>query len=598
MGTVARGARIGDSPFLVHEAPRAWLRREKLAHVLIVAAVLNGIAQLCWFWPKAIHQIDIDAMDYTGIAIELKHGLFHSAINGFRSPLISWLIALIPRLSVFTSGKLITISAFFLSGALLYVFTQRLWGSKLVAATAVLLFSFSRGVEFCAIAFISPDFLFTALTLIYSIVLIECLRHDRHWLLLGGVHATAFLAKAFALPWLAVITLAAVIAYPGKGSRIKRLVLSAALPLIAALLWGSILYSKYGVFTTGTQFKTNLLQNTLREYRNHRPPRYAILTDITEFSDEHMVGDPTPPGAWPWHYKIQPGKVVSAIIKAEMTNVPRMIKELVIQANAGIAIAFVCILFAVSDWGDRRGAEIERSFPKIIFLATAALVLAYSMLVVDERYLFPLVPLVIAVGARFLWPEGNFRSTRLSQACCLFVIAGVIWSLTYTSSPFRTQTRDFQQICYRAGNVLKECNANTVISIGRGPFPGHGVGWEASYKSVYFGQKRLIATAENLPAPDHFQPLLADISIALPDAILVWNRDDGSRGQFVNALKSYQYVEAAKIYDQVLGDVGLVIFRNPRQQVADQVSLTDEIRRPVSKRAAVGSKLSTCSKHR
>lgn len=535
MGTIAQQARIGDSPFLVHEPSHPSLRREKLANVLIGAAVLNVVAQLCWFWPKAIHQIDIDAMDYTGIAIELKHGLFHSAINGFRSPLISWLIALIPRLSVFTSGKLITISAFLLSGVLLYVFTRRLWASKLVAATAVLLFSFSRGLEFSALAFISPDFLLTALTILYCIVLIESLRHDRHWLLLGGIHAIAFLTKAFALPWLGVITVAASIACPGKRSRIKRLALSAALPLIVALIWGSVLYSKYGVFTTGTQFKTNLLQNTLREYHNHRSPRYAVVTDISEFNDQYMVGDPTPPGAWPWHYKIKPGTVVPAIIRAEMTNVPRMIKELVIQANAGIAIAFICIPFAISDWDKRCGAEIERSFAKIISLASGALVLAYSMLVVDERYLFPLVPLVIAVGARSLWPEVNFRSTRLIQLCWIFVIAAVIWSLTYASSTFRIQTRDFQQTCYRAGSVLKETNASTVISIGNGPFPGHGVGWEAGYKSVYFGQKRLIGTAENLPAADHFQPLLADISIALPDAILLWNRDDGTRGRFVSA---------------------------------------------------------------
>src|SRR5690348_631464 len=136
MGTMAQRARTGDSPFLVHESSHASLRHEHLAHLVLAAAVLNAIAQICWFWPKAIHQIDIDGMDYTGIAIELKHGLFQSAINEFRSPLISWLIALIPRLSVFTSGKLITISALWLTGALLYVFARGLWDSKLVAATA------------------------------------------------------------------------------------------------------------------------------------------------------------------------------------------------------------------------------------------------------------------------------------------------------------------------------------------------------------------------------------------------------------------------------------------------------------------------------
>jgi dolichyl-phosphate-mannose-protein mannosyltransferase len=562
VGSVAQQPRAVDPLFLVHEASRQLHRREKLAKVLIVAAILNGIAQLCWFWPKAIHQIDIDAMDYTGIAVELKHGLFHSAINGFRSPLISWLIALIPGLSVFTSGKLITISTFLLSGVLLYVFTRRLWDSKLVAATAVLLFSFSRGLEFCAVALISPDFLFTALTLLYCVVLIECLRQDRHWLLLGGIHALAFLAKAFALPWLAVVTLTAVLIRPGNGSRVKRLALSAALPLIVATLWGAVLHSKYGVFTTGTQFKTNFLQSTLREYRNHRSPRYAVLADIAEYNDAYMVGDPTPPGTWPWHYKLQARRFVPAVIKAEITNVPRMIKELVIQANPGIVLAFVCMLLAVSVGSVRYGSVVQRSFLRIVTVAAAALILAYSMLVVDTRYLFPLAPLVIALGARFLWPEQGFGSTRLSQVCWLFVIGGIVWSLTYSSSPLRIQTRDFQQICYRAGTVLEQSGAKTVVSIGRGPFPEHGVGWEAGYKSAYFAHDRLIATAEAVPAAGDFGAILTDISSALPDAILVWNSDDTSRAQFIAALAAHQYPERAKIYDPVLGDVGVVLLRN------------------------------------
>lgn len=501
-------------------------------------------------------------MDYTGIAVELKHGLFHSAINGFRSPLISWLMALIPGLSVFTGGKLITISTFLLSGVLLYVFTRRLWDSKLVAASAVLLFSFSRGLEFCAVALISPDFLFTVFTLLYFIVLIECLRRDRHWFLLGGIHAMAFLAKAFALPWLAVITVAAVLIRPGNGSRVKRMALSAALPLIVATLWGSILYSKYGVFTTGTQFKTNFLQSTVREYRNHRSLRYAVLADIAEYNDAYMVGDTMPPGTWPWHYKMEARQFVPAIIEAEMINVPRMVKELVIQANPGIVLAFVFVLFAVSVGRARSGTVVQRLFPIIVALAAGALILAYSMLVVDTRYLFPLAPLVIAVGARFLWPEKGFESTRLSQMCWLFVVGGVVWSLTYSSSPLRIQTRDFQQICYRAGNLLKQSNAKTVVSIGRGPFPEHGVGWEAGYKSVYFAHDRLIATAEAVPVAGDFQPLLRDISAAAPDAILVWNGDDPSRTQFVAGLNSHQYAERAKIYDPVLGDVGVVLLRN------------------------------------
>jgi len=259
---------------------------------------------------------------------------------------------------------------------------------------------------------------------------------------------------------------------------------------------------------------------------------------------------------------MQARQLVPAIIKAEMTNVPRMIKELVIQANPGIVLAFVCVLLAVSVGGVRYATGVQRSLPIIVTLAAGALILAYSMLVVDTRYLFPLAPLVIAVGARFLWPEEGVGSTRLSQVCWLFLIGGIVWSLTYSSSPLRIQTRDFQQICYWVGTVLKQSDAKTLVSIGRGPFPEHGVGWEAGYKSAYFAHNRLIATAEAVPAAGDFGAILTDISSALPDAILVWNSDDTNRGEFIAALNSYQYAEHAKIYDPVLGDVGVVLLRN------------------------------------
>lgn len=176
-------------------------RTKRGAVGLITITALSTIFQLCWFWRNCIHQIDYDGIDYLGIASKLRYGLFWSSINGFRSPLISWAIAIIP-LDVFRAGKLLNISSYVVSIGLLFLLTKRLWGCPIVAGTATLLFTLARGVAFDAVFFVTPDLLLTVVVLVYFLILLECIKKDRHWQFLGVVHGAAFLTKAFALPWL------------------------------------------------------------------------------------------------------------------------------------------------------------------------------------------------------------------------------------------------------------------------------------------------------------------------------------------------------------------------------------------------------------
>ena len=234
-----------------------------------------------------------------------RQGEFHAAINAFRSPLLSWLIAAatVGSADYLHIGKLINVGALLLSVALLYALTEKVWHSRVVASAAVLLLVLGRGLAASAVAMITPDFLFAALVLIYFIVLLRCLRNDslKDWFYLGIVHGLAFLAKAFALPWLALCTLIAVVV-SGKPweTRAARLGAAALIPVLVAAGWATVLHSKYGVFTTGTQLKANLLQWTLHANSEHHDTTYALLRDTTKEVDEYVVDDPMPPGSWPW----------------------------------------------------------------------------------------------------------------------------------------------------------------------------------------------------------------------------------------------------------------------------------------------------------
>jgi len=238
-----------------------------------------------------------------------------------------------------------------------------------------------------------------------------------------------------------------------------------------------------------------------------------------------------------------------------------MMKELAILSNPGILLGFFLLLaFAFRSKGHPLLNKHSRTMIIIVVMAAISLVLAYCMLVVDERYLLPLVPLLIGIGSRFMIKASGDRYSLLRVTCWVIALGSFYWTLIYPSSPFRAQRRDFQVICYQAGAVLKQNSGADVVSIGSGPFPEHGVGWEAGYKAAYFAKKRLIATDEKWPAQNEMALLQKDLQKANPSAILIWNSDDSSRQELLAKLKS-QYWEKAKIFDPTLGDVGVVLFR-------------------------------------
>ena len=184
------------------------------------------------------------------------------------------------------------------------------------------------------------------------------------------------------------------------------------------------------------------------------------------------------------------------------------------------------------------------------------------MLVFDSRYLFPLIPVVLAVAARFLVSDNELDHHNWRKLCIALVVLGTVISILYPSSPFRLLTRDFQASCYYAGSRLRTHKGLSVVSIGSGPFPEHGVGWEAGYKSSYFGGRRIIGALDSLPSSTQLNILSMDIRKASPDAILVWGRPDDTRyTDLIHSLTLQCPSRASEnIVDPILGAVGTIFF--------------------------------------
>jgi hypothetical protein len=547
-------------------SPQAPDTRERLSHWVLAAAVASAASQLLWFASKCWHQINSDGMTYLGIARHLREGDFYAAINAFRSPLLSWLIALASPASsqYLVVGKIVGVASFIFCAGLLYLLTLNLWRSKLAAAIAVLIFTLGRGLTVEAIAPVDADLLLSGLTVLYFIVLLRCLRKDRlrDWFLLGGIHGLAFLAKAIALPWLGACTLIAVEQSTNQSRKAgaARLALAATIPLVCAAGWAVVLHSKYGVYTTGSQFKENLLHWTLRVPPQHSR-RYALLRDTSSELDEYTVDDPMPPESWAWSYHVRIGEAVPKMLSAEMRNLPAALKELTIVVTPGVLLAFATLLILLgmnkSTWRE------EWQLVVIITAGGAVLIGAYCALVFDGRYIFPLVPLLLAVASGFLAADSRFHNHGLRMLCIGVVVLGIVGSAVYRASPFRVLRRDFQVASYRAGALLKRRGVQLrVVSIGSGPFPERGVGWEAGYQAAYFGGAWLVATMESLPNTAELPITIEDLNRASPDAILVWGKpgDREYNDLLQNLRLKYFKNPIEQIDDPALGEVGMVVF--------------------------------------
>src|SRR5271165_3694116 len=104
--------------------------------LLLAATAVNCVFQIVWFWRFHALNINMDGINYIGLARHLVDGNWRASLHGYWSPLNPWIIAATAVMSRnFTLlGHLVTIASFLLCLPLLYLMTLRLWHSKVAAA--------------------------------------------------------------------------------------------------------------------------------------------------------------------------------------------------------------------------------------------------------------------------------------------------------------------------------------------------------------------------------------------------------------------------------------------------------------------------------
>jgi 4-amino-4-deoxy-L-arabinose transferase-like glycosyltransferase len=541
---------------------------------LLLSTAVNCIFQIVWFWRYVGHNINMDGIAYIGIARHLTDGNFKASLHGYWSPLISWIIAGAALLSRnFTLvGRLVTMASFLICLPLLYLLTMKLWRSKVAAALAVFWFSTARGIAETAIGSILADFVLTACALLYFILLLRALTRNQamDWLLLGFIHGLTFLAKAIAMPWLAIASMLAILLQTPRSARkmASSFLLAMIIPAVVWLGWGFALRTKYGQFTPGYQLRANLVTNWRRSLSHHPRGDDLPFADLSSVYDQYMVGEVSRSSLQNFRL-LQPG-MATVILKTEFQNLPSAVKETAILLTPGGAIALAAMLFALAR--DRRRYRTEAAFAGIAVISSLSVVAAYSMLVFDGRYVIPIVALLIAISCPMLLPA-HFRSGApniapwLQRTALGLFVASTVFFTVYWASPFRTVDRDFEVSCYQAAVVLRSTgSAGTLVSLGNGPYPDHGVGFEAAAYTAYLAGWRVVGGNALLPDMAGADAL-ADKARALPsDAIAIW----GSPGnpvyaRIIKKIEQSGESSQAGIADPRKGEVGMLIFRRPSQ---------------------------------
>lgn len=560
--------------------------RDRATVLVLCLAGLNCAFQIAWFWRLIGRNINYDAISYIGIARHIVDGNFRASLHGYWSPLFSWLIAAAAAIfskNFTTVARFVTIASFLICLPLLYLLTFRIWKSPLLAAIAVLWFTLTRGSVAFAVSFIGADFLLTTIVLLYAICLLKCLREPspKNWLLLGIPHGLAFLAKAFAMPWLALSSLLAVSSRSQQnfGRRFLSAATAIVVPAVLWLSWGSALSSKYGTLTAGYQSRWNLIDPAQRNVST-RFGSVQLLYDTSRSYDAYMVADNMFPGSSMWQTRLDPVKTLRLVFARERQNLRNAIKQILILLTPGGILAL-----AVAGWSLKSDPRRpENRFLWIIVFNSATLLGGYSMLVFDDRYVLPLVPLLIALAVPFVMPRANtdlvadaFPKVRLSAG--VLVLASIVFLQVYWASPFRTLNRDYETGCYDAGRKLlaaPECKR--LVVIGRGPYQEHGAGWEAGLYASYFAGCRMVAFSPDLPALNQVASMRKDLFAVNPDVVLLLGRKGDAAFDALSSNLQTATPGAAtrEIVDARAGQVGEVLWGTTAVASKSDGSLTKE----------------------
>jgi hypothetical protein len=231
-----------------------------------------------------LHQyvFDVDGTGYSTVANHVAAGNFERAVNGFWSPLHSWLVAPFVNTGIsiqvlfFYSNAILSLIILFLMSRLCGVFSiAREWITATLFTVVILLLQFSFH-ELAADILVLPFILGWLLLVLRK----DFYTNTKLQIWCGVLVGLGYLAKTYALPFLGFIHMILLLQhfYFQKQSTGKQFLFFLIPLLIVCIPWIAIISNKYGFFTIGNSSRLNLswfLRGMTNENAFFHAPEYA-----------------------------------------------------------------------------------------------------------------------------------------------------------------------------------------------------------------------------------------------------------------------------------------------------------------------------------
>lgn len=235
-------------------------------YFIILPLLLLLVATLSVF-PFYQYYIDPDAVGYLSVAERYAKGDGYHAINGYWSPWSCWLTAILIKggMASFKAGILINTL-----GASGFLIASHILFRKFLSNTTLIGLLNTTLALFLVYAIYKQSFadlwsFFFLLVIVLSLMHPRFIQRSWLWCAVGALGALAFMAKAYAFPYviLLVSTVTIVIfrkeqpAFALK-TGLKVVAITLGTMLFFTLPWLMALHQKYGMWTTGTAGTLNL----------------------------------------------------------------------------------------------------------------------------------------------------------------------------------------------------------------------------------------------------------------------------------------------------------------------------------------------------
>lgn len=385
--------------------------------------------------------INSDGISYISIARNYLNGHLFYAINGYWSPLYSWL--LIPFMS-FLPGNLGNIVATKIFAIFIGLFTM-------VAIYLVIdnlnFNNFSKSIFLLTIIpylllftfnFITPDLLVVCILLFYLNFLMDKKYRKNKYMgfLIGFLASIAFLSKSYFFFFFLIHFILSNLFYIKKYSQDrsvikKNLLLGLSVFLVISSVWAVIISEKYDTITIGTSGSYNYALIG-PESNNHAMFYQGLITPPNEFSVSSWE-DPS-------YFEIKKWSPLESTqnFVHQFKIILNNIYDIILFSSYLLFIPILAVFLALSILFKSYDKSIKHN---IIFILGTMILYAggYILILVEERYLWVVLILSLILGfysLNVLYHKKHIKTNIFRTATILIMMSTIFFPIYYLSSDF------------------------------------------------------------------------------------------------------------------------------------------------------------------